>query len=282
MITAAGKIHIKRYLAGYEPDLARAIAFGVGQAAETLNDTSLQFEIDRTPISLVSYDFTTDKLIFKANLDEGFDGILYEYALYSREDSSAGAFGSRIISSFDSDTETWTVGGVPATYRTTSTRVGNDSVVIGAAASGNATASMQDVTMDFSGYSAADLFSFAFYNDNAFLSSLRFRFFTDASNYYDISFNNGVFGTAFNVVQVPKGNAVVTGTPNWELITRIDVTAFSTGGGTSSVGLEAVRIEDVDTVDSGYVCIARAVLVTPFAKIAGRTQEIEFPLGVTI
>lgn len=265
-----------------EPDLVRAIAFGVGQAAETLGDTSLQFEIDRTPVTLVSYDFTTDRLIFKANLEEGFDGILYEYALYSREDSSAGAFGSRIVTSFDSDTESWFVGGVAATYRTTSTRVGNDSVVIGAGASGNATASMPDVTMDFSGYSAADLFSFAFYNDNAFLSSLRFRFYTDLTNYYDISFNNGFFTTAFNIVQVAKGNAVPTGVPNWGLITRIDVTAFSTAGGTSSVGLEAIRIEDVDTVDSGYVCVARAVLATPFAKVAGRTQEIEFPLGVTI
>jgi hypothetical protein len=282
MITATGKTHIKRFLAGLEPDLARAIAFGVGEAAESVNDTSLQFEIGRTSIDLVTYDFTTDRLIFKANLEEGFDGILYEYALYSREDSSAGAFGSRLITSFDSDTETWTVGGVPATYRTTSTRVGNDSVVIGAAANGNATAVQQDITMDFSEYSAADQFSFAFYNDNTNLSSLRYRFYTDLSNYYDISFNNGNFGTAFNIVKVNKGNATVTGTPSWGNITRLDVTAFSTGAGTSSVGLEAIRIEDVDTVDSGYVMIARAVLGTPFAKIAGRTQEIEFPLGVTI
>jgi hypothetical protein len=91
-----------------------------------------------------------------------------------------------------------------------------------------------------------------------------------------------VFGTAFNIVKVNKGNATVTGNPNWGNITRLDVTAFSTGAGTSSVGLEAIRIEDVDTVDSGYVMLARAVLATPFSKIAGRTQEIEFPLGVTI
>lgn len=265
-----------------EPDLARAIAFGVGEAAENLNDVALQFEIGRTPVDLITYDFTTDRLVFKADLSEGFDGVLYEYALYSREDSSAGAFGSRLLTSFDSDTETWTVGGVAATYRTTSTRVGNDSVVIGAGASGNVTATQQDITMDFSDYSAADTFSFAFYNDNTNLSSLRYRFYTDLANYYDISFNNGVFNTAFNIVKIPKGNAVATGAPNWGLITRLDVTAFSTGAGTSSVGLEAVRIEDVDTVDSGYVMVARAVLATPFSKIAGRTQEVEFPLGVTI
>lgn len=265
-----------------EPDLARSIAFGVGEAPETLADTSLYFEIGRSPVTLVSYDFTTDRLVFKASLEEGFDGVLYEYALYSREDSSAGEYGSRIITSFDSDTEAWFVGGTPATYRTTSTRVGNDSVVIGAAANGSQTVTQSDITMDFSGYSAADLFSFAFYNDNTNLSSLRYRFYTDASNYYTFSFNNGVFGTAFNIYRIAKGSAVVTGVPNWATITSMDVTAFSTGAGTSSVGLEAVRVEDVDTVDTGYACVARAVLPVPFAKIAGRTQEVEFPLGVSI
>ena len=206
-----------------EPDLARVIAFGVGETAESLTDTSLRFEIDRTPIILTSYDFTTDRLIFKANLDEGFDGVLYEYALYSREDSNAGVYGSRLVSSFDSDTESWFEGGVAATYRTTNTRVGNDSVFLTAGASGNTTVSQPDVTMDFSGYSAADLFSFAFYNDNTNLSSLRYRFFTDTSNYYDFSFNNANFGTAFNIVQIAKGNAVATGVPNWGSITRIPI-----------------------------------------------------------
>lgn len=275
-------MHIKRFLAGMEPDLGRAIAFGVGEAPETLADTSLYYEIGRTPVSLVTYDFTTDKLVFKASLEEGFDGVLYEYGLYSREDSSAGEFGSRLVTSFDSDTEAWFQGGAVATYRTTSTRIGNDSVVVTATTSGNTTVTFPDVTMDFSGYSAADLFSFAFYNDNTNLSSLRYRFYTDASNYYDFSFNNGNFGTAFNIVRIPKGNATVTGVPNWATITKIEVTAFSTGAGASSVGLEAVRIEDVDTVDQGYVLVARAVLTVPFSKIAGRTQEIEFPLGVNI
>jgi hypothetical protein len=281
MITSAGKTHIKRFLAGMEPDIARAIAFGVGEAPEQLSDTALHFEIGRTDVDLVSYDFTTDRLIFKGVLEEGFDGVIYEWALYSREDSSAGAFGSRLVTSFDSDTETWFQGGSAATYRTTNTRIGNDSVVVTAATSGNTTVSYPDVTMDFSEYSAADNFSFAFYNDNTNLSSIRYRFKTDASNYYDFTLNSG-FSTAFNIQTRTKGTATVTGTPNWGTITAIEVTVFSSGAGGASVGLEGVRIEDVDTVDQGYVMIARAVLVTPFAKTAGAIQEVEFPLGVTI
>lgn len=281
MITSAGKTHIKRFLAGMEPDIARAIAFGVGEAPEQLSDTALHFEIGRTDVDLISYDFVGDRLIFKGVLEEGFDGVIYEWALYSREDSSAGAFGSRLITSFDSDTETWFQDGVPATYRSTSTRVGNDSVVVAASASGSTTVSYPDVTMDFSEYSAADTFSFAFYNDNTNLATIRYRFKTDASNYYDFTLNSG-FTTAFNIQTRTKGTAVVTGTPNWGVITGIEVTVTASSAGGSSVGLEGVRIEDVDTVDQGYVLVARAVLTTPFAKSAGAIQEIEFPLGVTI
>src|SRR5215216_3335591 len=116
MITTAGKTHIKRFLAGMEPDFARAIAFGVGEAPEQLTDTALYYEIGRTPITLTSYDFVGDRLILKADLEEGFDGVLYEYGLYSREDSSAGDYGSRLVASFDSDTEAWFQGGSVATY----------------------------------------------------------------------------------------------------------------------------------------------------------------------
>src|SRR5688572_7298790 len=108
MITVDGKVHIKRYLAGFVPAIAQSIAFGLGSAAESVNDTKLQFEVGRTEILLVSYDFVNNKLIFKANVPEDFGGKIYEAALYSTPSNvAAGDSGSRILTTFDSATEDW-------------------------------------------------------------------------------------------------------------------------------------------------------------------------------
>lgn len=275
-------MHIKRFLALQQPDIGRAIAVGVGQAPEQLTDLSLQYEIGRAPVNLVAYDFDKDQLIFKAPLDEKFDGTVYEVGLYSREDSSAGTYGSRILASFDSDTEFWMSGASAASYRTTNTRIGNDSAYVTAAASGNATITYPDITIDLSGNSAADTFNFAFHSANTNLSSIRYRFLSDASNYYDITIGPGGIATGFNILSALKGSAVVTGTPNWGTITSLEVTAFAGAGGSIDVGFEGIRIEDVDTIDSGYVLVSRVVLTIPFTKVAGAIQEVEFPLGVTI
>lgn len=265
-----------------EPDIGRAIAVGVGTTPEQLTDTALEYEIGRSTVSLVAYDYTTDRLIFKAPLDESFDGIIHELALYSREESSAGAYGSRLLASFDSDTEFWMQGVVPATYRVANTRIGNDSVAVTAAASGSVTVTYSDITIDLSGNSAADTMSFAFHTANTNVSSIRYRFKSDASNYYDIIVPSAGIATGFNIKRALKGSATVTGTPNWGTITSLEVTVNATAGGAIDVGLEGIRIEDVDTIDAGYVLVSRVVLDVPFTKVAGRSQEVEFPLGVTI
>jgi hypothetical protein len=282
MITNEGSIHIKRFLSGSVPDIARSIALGVGEAPASPTDVRLQYEIARVPIELISYDFENNRLIFKGTMEEDFDGTVYEIGLYSREDSSAGAYGSRLITSFDSDTEAWYVAGNPATYTTTNTRIGNDSLTLSPASAASATANLPDTLVDLSVYSAADEFSVAFYNGNTNLSTLSIRFSTDASNYYTISIPNGSITAGFNVVRIAKGTAVATGAPNWGSITEIAVTANSKVGGASAVNFEGIRIEDTDTIDSGYVLVSRAVVALPFVKTVGRTQDIEFPLGVTI
>jgi hypothetical protein len=282
MITSAGSTHIKRYLAAYEPELAAAIAFGVGEAPEQLGDVRLQYEIGRSPINLTSYDFVNNRLIFKATLDEGFDGLLYEFGLYSREDSSAGAFGSRLLLSFDSDTEACFNGGCGATYTTNNTRIVNDSATVVLNPSSTATLTCPDQTMDLGEYSAADTFVFAFYSSTINVTNIRVRFYTDDSNYYSVT-TTGAVAAGFNIASIPKGNATVTGAPNWANITKVDITATTNGtAGGATINFEGIRIEDVDTIDNSYVLVARTVLTTPFQKIAGRIQEIEFPLGVTV
>lgn len=283
MITTEGTLHVKRYMAGFVPSIALSMAFGVGESPESAGDTKLQFEVGRSDIELTSYDFIADKLVFKATLDEGFDATLYEVALYSSEaDVAAGEYGSRLITSFDSDTETWMQASNPATYTTTNTRIGANSVTLTLAVNASATVSQDGVVMDFAGYSAADEFVFAFYCDNGNVESIRYRFLTDASNYYDFIIPAASITTGFNLVRVLKGAATGTGTPNWGSITRLEVTPTAKNIGGVTINLEGIRVEDTDTSSPGYVMVARSLLAIPFDKVAGRIQEIEFPIGVTV
>lgn len=283
MITNEGSMHIKRYMAGQVPSIALSMAFGVGESPESASDTRLLFEVGRSDIELTAYDFIQDKLVFKSTLDEGFDATLYEVALYSLESNNgAGEYGSRLLFSFDSETETWMQAGSPATYTTANTRIGANSVQLALAANGSATVSSGGGLTDLGGYSAADEFVFAFFCDNGNVSSIRFRFLTDTANYYDVTVPASSISTGFNVVRILKGAAVPTGIPQWNTITETQVTVSAKNTGSVTVNLEGIRIEDMDTPAADYVMVARSLLALPFDKVSGRIQEVEFPLGVTV
>ena len=282
MITNLGKVHIKRFLAGWEPDLARSIAFGVGDSNEVATQDRLDYEIGRTDISLITYNYIEDKLVFKGVMDETFDGVIYEVALYSSEAGPASTVGSRLLLSFDSETEFWTQGGLPATYGTTNTRIGNDAMMISLNASTSATATYSDIFIDLSGYTSADTFSFAFHSAWPNVSSIVYRFYTDALNYYSVTVPGGSIGTGFNIVNIPVAQAVPTGVPRWSEITKVDVVATANADGAVLLQMEGVRVEDRDNTDIGQIMIARTKLATPFTKVAGTIQEVEFPLGVLI
>lgn len=281
MITTEGKIHLKRYLAGYVPAIAQSIAFGIGPKAEASGDTYLNFEIDRADILLTTYDFVNNKLIFKAAVPTEFAGIIYETALLSqRTNALSGEYGSRLLSSFDSDTEVWTTGGVAATYTTSNTRLGADSLSHTPALSTTTTSQLAELVLDFSGNSGNDKFILAYNVGNANTSNIQVRMMTDASNYYNFSL--GAQTAGYKVTEFAKSTATVTGTPSWANITMIQILTTSGAGGASAVNYDGLRIEDVDTINPDYVLVSRELLASPFTKELGKANEIEFTLDVTI
>lgn len=284
MITTDGKLHIKRFLAGQVPAIAQSIAFGVGNRAEAVGDTKLQFEAGRVDIALTSFDFVNNRLIYKAQLPDDFAGSIYEAAIFSvASDDVAGQFGSRLLASFEDDTEDWIdpATGNSASYVTAATsRIGTASMRQAPAASASETDAMNQLALDLGGYSGNDKFVFAFNVGTANTASIRFRFMTDASNYYD--FLLGAQTTGYKVVEAAKSTATVTGAPKWENITEIRVITTSTAGGASAVDFDGIRIEDSDTINPNYVMVAREMLSTPFVKEEGKIQEIEFALDVNV
>jgi hypothetical protein len=277
VITTDGKLLIKRYLAKQVGDIGKSIAVGLGPKAEAVGDTSLQFEMARADVTLISYDFVNNKIIFKASIPQELAGKIYEVGLWSlAKNTAAGDFMSRVLTSFDSNSEVWSTG----TFQTANARMGADSLRLTPAASTTALSAITDLFIDLSGNSGADKFSIAYYNANANVANFKVRFKTDASNYYTITVTSPA--TGYQISQVAKSAAVVTGTPNWVNISSVEVEATSGSGGSSSIDFDGIRIEDIDTLNPDYVMVSRELLAAPLTKIEGRVMDIEFSLPVTI
>lgn len=274
-------MHIKRVLAGWESFVGQSISFGIGSSPEAVGDTRLEFETAREDVKLVSYDFTEDRLVFKASVPAGLAGSIYEIGLYSHKIDNAGwQFGSRVISTFDSATEEWMVGGAPAAYTTTGSRTGIDSMRLEAAASGSQTGILDGIFLDLADGSVSDLMSFALNTEDANTSSISVRFKSDAANYFQFSLIPS--GTGYQILTATKASATVTGTPRWAEISSIEVVLNATAGGTAAVSLDAIRIDSATPPGQRNVLVAREVLTVPYVKEEGKIQEIEFSLGVNI
>lgn len=278
MITTEGKLHIKRYLAGMNLSLATAIAYGAGSSSESASDIALQLETGRSPIILSTYDFVNDNIVYKATVTDDFAGVIYEIGLYSNLDT-IGDYSSRAITTFDSGSETWLTGGSAATFTTTGTRVGVDSLSHTPAGNGSSTSILDGLALDFFGDSGADRFVFAFNNGNTNASTINFRFKTDASNYYTFTVSNPSAG--YQIVPLTKASATVTGSPDWSSISAIEVNTNSKAAGASAVNFDAIRIEN-DSASPEYVLIDRKVLSTPITVEPNIPYDIEFNLKVNV
>jgi hypothetical protein len=276
LITDEGILHIKRYMAGEVGTIASSISLGVGTSAETATDTALDFEFERADIVLTSFDFVNNRLVFKAVLDADVAGKAYEIGLWTADaDDLAGAYGSKLITGFDSLTEEWT----NPTWVTTSNRIGSDSLRHAPAASTTATSTLSELFLDLLGNSGADKFLLAYNNGNANCASIQVRLETDTSNYYAFTITNPA--TGYNVTELTKGSVTTTGSPMWDNITGVSVITTAKAAGSASVEYDGLRIEDVDTTNPDYVLVAREV-ITPYTKEEGRSQEIEFYLAVNV
>jgi hypothetical protein len=277
VITANGRRFIKRYLAGQSGTLVGAIGVGIGSTAPTLNDSRMEFEFARIPVAVTDYDFAADQLVFKGTLNEEVDGTIYEVGLWTSEvNSAAGNQESRIITTFDSETEEWDI----ETFDTANTRIGVDSLKHTPAANATSASVLTGITLDLGDFTSLDTFVVAFYVANASTANCKVRFRTDASNYYEFTINAPTAGYKF--ASFTKGSASVVGTPNWSDINEVEVRTTAKSAGSASVQYDGIRLEDVDSVAPEYGLIARTVLSVPENKQEGIVRDIEYVLPVNI
>jgi hypothetical protein len=274
LITTEGRRLILRYLAGQSPSLGAVIAAGVSETAATLDDFYLGFEVERIPVNLKSADYTNNLVIFKGTIDQSVVMNIYEMGLWSASENNLNTeFGSRLITTFDLELEEWS----DVVADTTANRTSADSAKVSAAIS-STTSPRLDVDMDLSGYSVNDTFLLAFSKTNNNISTINLVFedvLTGGSA--ELVKTVSSLPTGYNILAFRKGDFVISGTFNWDAITRMgfDVTAGGTAG---FVILDGLRIEDTDTPNQDFILVSHAILGSPISKTDVAPMDVEYAL----
>ncbi len=149
------------------------------------------------------------------------------------------------------------------------------------AASGTVSNQLNDLGLDLSAYSNADVLIFAFNSANSNAASVQVRFKTDESNYFQWQATTGL-GSGYKIVSANRASLTVQGSPSWDSIQSIQVSTTSTSGGAAEIDWDAIRIADNDFTNPEYVMVARRVLPTPFVVEPGAASDVEFKMTVTL
>ena len=271
LITTAGKKVLLDFLAGYTSRIGGSIAVGIGTTAAALTDNSLAYQVLRIPVTLVSADYLNSGVVFKGTIPAGYEMTIQEAGVFTSSDPQGT---SQLLLDFNQSTDVWSSG----TYTTANSRMGS-MLTVSAAASATNTSTLSNLFLDLSQYAAGDRFSLAYRASNGFVSSFSVRLKTDASNYYSFTVNAPASG-AYTITNFDKSAAVATGTPNWNNITSVDVVVTATSGGTGTIGLDALRVENRTNLPEDDVLFSRSVLATPVVKVLETPLDVEYTVTV--
>ena len=275
IITANGKETILQYLAGTTLDWASHMAVGaIVQTSIADTNTTLDFEIARTPVTLKSYSTSSPKLTVMATLDETIIANIYEIGIYPIANNAT--FGQRnnlIISDF-SVLSNWsaTAGGPVSTNEflaqsPTSPRLGAYSINIPESTTYTST----NVSFNFSNHTVLDTVDLLI--DNVVgTGNVSVTFGNNAGDTetltYSLSTNSSYQVVSQNVTQA--------------LIDLGQITSLSIVTPSSfSFLIDAIKASINNEVNASSALVSRSELTTPIAKLAGTPLDIEYYLDLT-
>lgn len=271
VVTTNGKLSILDSIAGKKSGFAASIMVGIGDTAATVNDTSLQFLVGGASLATTIVDSVNEKIYFKTNLSAADQYVIYELGCYpSNLDSSK--LGS-LLMVFGSSTQ-WTDLIGSSTLDSINGRIGSGAIRydIAASATGSGTAPLN---INLAGFDALTKIKMAYYTHN--IASVTLKFKVDSSNYFYYSYP---VGSGYLINSANKIDFSSTGSPDWSLISSLEVVAVANGSG-GFVVLDACRY-DVPPGNQASGLLTRVVLSTPQAKLAGVTTDVEYVLEVAI
>ena len=302
MITRFGKRFLTGYLAGNVDFSKKELAFGIGDTEPNSkgNDTRLDFEFYRLPVSLGSIDISqtgTDldgdpvfsyTAIYQATIPQDIASVISEVALFPGSRTSRNSYDSRILTTFENNL-LWTDSlgyNPPLQINTTSftSKIGENMVYIQVPASESREYRTPMSNLDLSGYSVNDSLSIAYKKADDNVSKIRIKFYSSPTSYCYVDFTPAAILTDPDKIQSVNLSTLFSNTsatpPDFTNIISLGVEVTANSSGTSIVYFDGIRINDEDTFDPTYGMISRSVLTGGdiITKTSGRQVDIEYKL----
>lgn len=290
-LTTNGRTIAIKSLLGIIPNFAGLIGYGIGDKANTISASTnlisnncLQFELGRDRVIGSSLDISNnnDILVYTATINDSYQYQIYEVGLFPTNirNSTSNLVGSLI---FDFDRvdlfNKFGTASAASLNQAAESRIGtslyylpqtngSDSYI--SYASNNGTLTI------IQSYASKDTFRLAGLDRNITSASINFRFYSDATNYYDYTFTTPT-ASGYFISELEVGAAVITGNPSWNTITSSRIWQNNS----QSVYLDGLRI-DIGSylVDTSTGMISRAVLPEPIRKPASVPLTIEYSLSL--
>lgn len=295
MITKFGKRFITNYLAGNSDFTKKDLALGIGSTIPNAdgNDTRLEFEFYRLPVSLGSINIEPDGsggfnyyAIYKATIPQDVSGVISEIGIYPGVRKSINNYDSKFITSFENNINWFDSSNATPQLKTNNTtepfvsKIGESMVQFDVNQSTSVEYKNAIVNLDLSGYSVNDSLSIAYKKADTNVANIRIKFYSSDTQYYYADFSP-LSGTGDKIQSVSMstvfGNTSTT-PPDPTNITKIGVEVTASSDGATAVYFDGLRINDEDTFDPQYGLIARSILQTPLQKPSGRPVDIEYKL----
>jgi hypothetical protein len=285
VITKYGKRFLTSFLAGRDSFNSKTMAFGIDSTSATDADTRLGFEFYRTPVEFGSTDIqtlndtTTYSVVYKTTIPQDVAGYITEVGIYPEFRDSITSYDSKFIADFESQLD-WTNN---PSISLNNSRVGQYTLSM----SSNGTAAREYKSnvqqIDLSGYSVNDTLRLAYFKEDENLSNIIIKFYSSPSDYYSITITPES-GTGYKITPgIPLSNLFSNASTlnvDSSNINQIGITITPASGESTSVDMDALRINDEDTFSPDFGLISRSVLSTPLMKLSGRQVEVEYKLDL--
>jgi hypothetical protein len=290
-LTLLGRSNAISAMLGLTTSFGSSLGIGISSKSngtdKFLNETNLDYNVGKYAVTATSLgqdsSQTKDALVYTARITDPSRYTIYELGLFSNQIVGSVDFEDRSVLNFESgDSLKETVSGttyyLDDTYESRKAiyvadgvnyRIGSNSVRL---ESGGAVF-VNDTNYDLTTFYPFDLLKLAFYASGQ--TNITVKFY-NGENYATFLFNSGtgVVSNSYNVVSLLKSQATITGTMDWALVDKIEL---SVANGTYAL-LDGLRIERTKPDDSIDGLVSRAVLddSTKIEKQAGSIIDIEY------
>lgn len=285
VITKYGKRFLTSFLAGRDSFRSKSMAFGIDSTTAADTDTRLGFEFYRAPVLFGSTDIqtandtTTYAVVYKATIPQDVAGYITEVGIYPEFKQSLSSYDSKFIGDFDNQLD-WT-----NTPLITSDGVRVGQYLLNMSSDGTSAKEYKNTvqSIDLSGYSINDTLRLAYLKNDENLASITIKFYSSALDYYSLTITPEA-GTGYKLsTDITLDNLfsnASTANVDSSNINQIGIVITPVSGQSTSVGLDALRINDEDTFNPDFGLISRSILSTPLVKLAGRQVDVEYRLDL--